>query len=156
MAATMPRSTLRWLALDLRFSGRRRQSADGDSSTLTLTLIPGASGAATTTPNLPFHRLCSRSLLLFSQGLMGGASAMVGWQSNGCVVTFFWVVCGGAPGHQPQSLATYVACTKCVQASLSETCMQLVSTLSKNRQRIYVDDFSTTRIHSVQNPRISM
>jgi hypothetical protein len=94
--------------------------------------------------------------LLFSQGLTGGASAMVGWQSNGCVVAFFWVVCGGAHGHQPQSLATYVACTKCVQVSLSETCMQLVSTLSKNRQRIYVVDFSTTRIHSVQNPRIPM
>ena len=51
---------------------------------------------------------------------------MVGWQSNGCVVAFFWVVCGGARGHQPQSLATYVACTKCVQVSLSETCMQLL------------------------------
>jgi hypothetical protein len=72
MAAAMPRSTLRRLALDLRFSGRRRQSGDGDSSTLTLTLIPGASGAATTTPDLPVRRLCSRSLLLFSQGLTGG------------------------------------------------------------------------------------
>ncbi len=81
---------------------------------------------------------------------------MVGWQGNGCVVAFFGVVCDGARGHQPQSLATYVACTKCVQVSLSETCMQLVSTLSKNRQRIYVVDFSTTRIHSVQNPRILM
>ena len=72
MAAAMPRSTLRRLALDLRFSGRRRQSGDGDSSTLMLTLIPGASGAATTTPDLPVRRLCSRSLLLFSQGLTGG------------------------------------------------------------------------------------
>ena len=72
MAAAMPRSTLRRLALDLRFSGRRRQSGDGDSSTLTLTLIPGASGAATKTPDLPVRRLCSRSLLFFSQGLTGG------------------------------------------------------------------------------------
>jgi hypothetical protein len=72
MDAAMPRCTLRRLALDLRFSGRRRQSGDGDSSTLTLTLIPGASGAATTTPDLPVRRLCIRSLLLFSQGLTGG------------------------------------------------------------------------------------
>ena len=71
-AAAMPRSPLRRLVLDLRFSGRRRQSGDGDSSTLMLTLIPGASGAATTTPDLPVRRLCSRSLLLFSQGLTGG------------------------------------------------------------------------------------
>jgi len=34
-----------------------RQLGDGDSSTLTLTLIPGASGAAATTPDLPVRRL---------------------------------------------------------------------------------------------------
>ena len=83
-AAAMPRSPLRRLALDLRFSGRRHQS---------LTLVPGASGAATTTPYLPGNicRLCSRSLSFCPQGLTGGASAMVGWQSNGCVLWLFLV-----------------------------------------------------------------
>ena len=83
-AATMPRSPLRRLALNLRFSGRRRQSGDGDGSTLTLTLVPGASGAATLTPDLPgnLRRLCSRSLSCCPQGLTGGASTMVGWQSR--------------------------------------------------------------------------
>jgi hypothetical protein len=73
--AAMPRSPLRRLVLDLRFSGRRRQSGDGDGSTLTLTLIPGASGAATTTPDLPGNlcRLCSRSLSFCQQGFTGGA-----------------------------------------------------------------------------------
>ena len=71
-ADAMPRSPLRWLVLDLRFSGRRCQSGDGDGSTLTLTLVPGASGAATTMPDLPVHRLCSRSLSLCPQGLTGG------------------------------------------------------------------------------------
>ncbi len=71
-AAAMPRSPLRRLALDLRFSGRRRHSGDGDISTLTLTLIPGASGAAAMTPDLPVRHLCSRSLLLCPQGLTGG------------------------------------------------------------------------------------
>ena len=77
--AAMPRSPLRRLVLDLRFSGRHRQSGDGDGSTLTLTLIPGASGAATTTPDLPgnLRRLCSKFLLFCHQGLTGGASAMV-------------------------------------------------------------------------------
>ena len=83
-AAAMPRSPLWRLALDLRFSGRRRQSGDGDASTLTLTLVPGASGAATTTPDLPgnLRRLCSRSLSCCPQCLTGGASTMVGWQSR--------------------------------------------------------------------------
>ena len=82
--AAMPRSPLRRLVLDLRFSGRHRQSGDGDGSTLTLTLIPGASGAATTTPDLPgnLRRLCSRSLSCCPQCLTGGASTMVGWQSR--------------------------------------------------------------------------
>ena len=73
-AAAMPQSPLRRLALDLRFSGRRHQSGDGDGSTLTLTLIPGASGAATTTPDLPgnLRRLCSKFLLFCHQGLTGG------------------------------------------------------------------------------------
>jgi len=35
------------------FSGRRHQLGDGDGSTLALTLVPGASDAATTTPDLP-------------------------------------------------------------------------------------------------------
>ena len=88
----MPRSLLRRLVLDLRFSGRHRQSGDGDDSTLTLTLIPGASGAATMTPVLPgsLRRLCSKFLLFCHQGLTGGASAMVGWRSNGCVFWLFW------------------------------------------------------------------
>jgi hypothetical protein len=94
--AAMPRSPLRRLVLDLRFSGRHRQSGDGDGSTLTLTLIPGASGAATTTPDLPgnLRRLCSKFLLFCHQGLTGGASAMVGWRSNGCVLWLFFWVCG--------------------------------------------------------------
>ena len=71
-ADAIPRSPLRRLVLDLRFSGHRRQSGDGDGSTLTLTLVPGASGAATTTPDLPVRRLCSRSLSLCPQGLTGG------------------------------------------------------------------------------------
>ena len=77
--AAMPRSPLRRLVLDLRFSGRRRQSGDGNGSTLTLTLIPGASGAATTTSDHPgnLRRLCSKFLLFCHQGLTGGASAMV-------------------------------------------------------------------------------
>ena len=75
----MPRSPLWRLALDLRFSGRCRQSGDVDGSTLTLMLVLGASGATTMTPELPgnLRRLCSRSLSFFPQGLTGGASAMV-------------------------------------------------------------------------------
>jgi hypothetical protein len=90
--AAMPWSPLRRLVLDLRFLGRHRQSGDGDGSTLTLTLIPGASGAATTTPDLPgnLRRLCSKFLLFCHQGLTGGASAMVGWRSNGCVMWLFF------------------------------------------------------------------
>jgi len=82
--AAMPWSPLRRLALDLRFSGRRHQS---------LTLVPGASGAATTTSDLPGNvcRLCSRSLSFCPHSLTGGASAMVGWQSNGCVLWLFLV-----------------------------------------------------------------
>jgi len=52
MAAAMPQSPLRRLALDLRFPGRCHQSGDGDgSTTLTLTLVP--SGTAMTTPDVP-------------------------------------------------------------------------------------------------------
>jgi hypothetical protein len=130
----MPRSPLRRLVLDLRFSGRHRQSGDGNGSTLTLTLIPGASGAATTTPNLPgnLRRLCSKFLLFCHQGLTGGASAMVGWRSNGCVLWLFFgcvifffgwcvatcvVVCAGM---------TNAPVTSCVcslyQMRASETC----------------------------------
>ena len=100
--AAMPRSPLRRLALDLCFSGRRRQSDDGDSSTLTLTLVPGASGAATTPPDLfgNLRCLCSRSLSFCHQGLTGGASAMVGWKSNGCVL---WLFLGDVRGHQRPS-----------------------------------------------------
>ncbi len=77
--ATMPWSPLWRLALDLCFSGRRRQSGDGDGSTLMLTLVPCASGAAMMTPDLPgnLRRVCSRSLSFCPQGLTGGASAMV-------------------------------------------------------------------------------
>jgi len=102
--AAMPRSPLRRLVLDLRFSGRRRQSGDGNGSTLTLTLIPGASGAATTTSDLPgnLRRLCSKFLLFCHQGLTGGASAMVGWQSNGCVLWLFfgWCARASCPSHE--------------------------------------------------------
>ena len=93
-AAVMPQSPLRRLALDLRFLGRR-QSGNGNGSTLTLTLVPGAYSAVTTTPNLPgnLRCLCSRSLSFCPQGLTGGASAMVGWQSNGCVLWLFFGWC---------------------------------------------------------------
>jgi hypothetical protein len=101
--ATMPWSPLRRLVLDLCFSGRSRQSGDGDGSTLTPTLIPGASGTATTTPDLPgnLRHLCGRSLSFCHQGLTGGASAMVGWQSNGCVLWLFFGWC--ARSSMPQS-----------------------------------------------------
>ena len=100
--AAMPRFPLRRLALELHFSGRRHQSGDGDGSTLTLTLVPSASGTATTTPDLfgNLRRLCSRSLSFCHQGLTGGASAMVGWQSNGCVL---WLFLGDVRGHQRPS-----------------------------------------------------
>ena len=107
--AAMPRSPLRRLVLDLRFSGRHRQSGDGDGSTLTLTLIPGASGAATTTPDLPgnLRRLCIRSLSFCQQGLKGGAGIGHGPVAEpGCCVlwlSFFGGVCccvrGGVRGH---------------------------------------------------------
>jgi hypothetical protein len=43
----------RCLSLLYGFSGRRHQSGDGNGSTLALTLVPGASGATTTMPDLP-------------------------------------------------------------------------------------------------------
>ena len=91
----MPRSPLWRLAIDLHFSGRRRQSGDGDSSTLTLTLVPGASGAATTTPDLPgnLRRLCSRSLSFCPQGLDGGSIYHGPVQSTGCVLWLSFVGC---------------------------------------------------------------
>ena len=107
--AAMPWSPLRRVVLDLRFSGRRRQSGDGDSSTLTLTLIPGASGAATTTPDLPVRRLCSRSLLLFSQGLTGGHQP---WSGGRVVMAVLWLFFGWCvvvrAGIVPRAVTSYV------------------------------------------------
>jgi len=91
-AAAMPRSPLRRLVLDLRFSGRRCQSGDGDGSTLTLTLVPGASGAATITPDLPVRRLCSRSLSLCPQGLTGGGHRP--WSGGRVVMAVLWLFFG--------------------------------------------------------------
>jgi hypothetical protein len=118
-AAVMPQSPLRRLALDLRFLGRR-QSGNGNGSTLTLTLVPGAYGAVTTTPNLPgnLRCLCSRSLSFCPQGLTGGASAMVGWQSNGCVL---WLFLGGvwwcARASMPRPVTSYVCSLYQMRAS---------------------------------------
>ena len=90
--AAMPRSPLRRLVLDLRFSGRRRQSGDGNGSTLTLTLIPGASGAATTTSDLPgnLRRLCSKFLLFCHQGRRGHCP----WSGDRPIYGRLWC-CGG-------------------------------------------------------------
>ena len=97
--AAMPRSPLRRL-VDLRFLGRRRQSGDGNGSTLTLTLIPGASGATTTTPGLPgnLRRLCIRSLSFCQQGLKGGAGIGHGPVAEPvvCCGCLFLVVCVAA------------------------------------------------------------
>ncbi len=73
-----------------------------------------------TRPSQNLHHLCSRSLFFCPQGLTGGASAMVGWHSNGCVLWLFWgCVVVRAGMKKPKSLATYVTCTKCVQVSLN-------------------------------------
>ena len=61
------------------------------------------------------------------------------------------------PWHGMHSvMSMYVACTKCVQVSLSDTCTKLVLNLYRHLQCIYVVNFSTTQIHSVQNQRFPM
>ena len=81
---------------------------------------------------------------------------MVGWQRNGCVLWLFlgvwWCVRASIPA---QSLATYVACTKCVQVSLSETFawhvfMQLGCTQYETHKflRRHVQRKSVARFHA--------
>ena len=139
--AVMPWSPLRRLALDLRFSGRRHQS---------LTLVPGTSGAATTTPYLPGNicHLCSRSLSFCPQGLTGGASAMVGWQSNGCVLWLFLVgVVRAGINAQVMSFvcSLYQMCASFTKGNLHKC----ASKLHKNVQRFCVAHFCATRMHTV-------
>jgi hypothetical protein len=81
---------------------------------------------------------------------------MVGWQRNGCVLWLFlgvwWCVRASIPA---QSLAMYVACTKCVQVSLSETFawhvfMQLGCTQYETHKflRRHVQRKSVARFHA--------
>jgi len=53
IAPAPPSRLPRCLSLLYGFSGHRHQSGNGDGSTLALTLVTSASGAATTTPDLP-------------------------------------------------------------------------------------------------------
>ena len=94
MAAAMPRSPLRRLVLDLRFSGRRRQSGVGRWRHQHID-ADARPGAATTTPDLPgnLRRLCSRSLSFCPQGLDGGSICHGPVQSTGCVLWLSFVGC---------------------------------------------------------------
>jgi hypothetical protein len=96
---------------------RFRRSGDGDGSTLTLTLVTGASGAATTTPDLPGN--LRRPWDCWSGLCFWDVFVGMLWLSFFVGVYVRLSLCGGA---RRQSRATYVACTKCVQVSLSETC----------------------------------
>ena len=83
----------------LRFSCRRRRSGDGNGSTLTLTLVPGASGAATTTPDLPGNLRrpwdCWRGVWILFLGCFHGLCC--GCHFCWCVLDFLCVVvCAGS------------------------------------------------------------
>ena len=78
---------------------------------------------------------CSCSLSFCPQGLTGGASAMVRWQSNRCVLWLSFIGCCVLchVGMTNAPVTSYVCSLyhKCAQVSLSETCTNVHPSCTK-------------------------